>query len=332
MSVEPRRLLGVIAGAAIALGVGIVLGMPFASRAQQPAAPPAPSAPAAQPAGQAASTTEGYVGAETCKGCHEEAFQKFAKTRMGRIFLHQARDPREGNACENCHGPGKAHVEAGGGKGKGGLITFAKKDPTPVEKRNQVCLDCHTKSARIFWKGSAHESRDVACTNCHKVMEDVSPKSQLAKPTEIETCGSCHIQKRAQTMRSSHMPLREGKMTCSSCHNPHGAVTPALLKEPSLNDTCFTCHAEKRGPFLWSHQPVVESCTNCHDPHGSNHEAMLKLAKPRICQQCHTESGHVSRPFGRDTGSQKFVMGRSCNDCHVAVHGSNHPAGFRLTR
>lgn len=332
MSVEPRRLLGVIAGAAIALGVGIVFGMPFASRAQQPAAPPAPSAPATPPAGQAASTTDGYVGAETCKGCHEEAFQKFAKTRMGRIFLHQARDPKEGNACESCHGPGQAHVEAGGGKGKGGLITFAKKDPTPVEKRNQVCLDCHTKSARIFWKGSAHESRDVACTNCHKVMEDVSPKSQLAKPTEIETCGSCHIQKRAQTMRSSHMPLREGKMTCSSCHNPHGAVTPALLKEPSLNDTCFTCHAEKRGPFLWSHQPVVESCTNCHDPHGSNHEAMLKLAKPRICQQCHTESGHVSRPFGRDTGSQKFVMGRSCNDCHVAVHGSNHPAGFRLTR
>jgi DmsE family decaheme c-type cytochrome len=332
MSVEPRRLLGVIAGAAITLGVGIVFGMPFASRAQQPAAPPAPSAPATQPAGQAASTTDGYVGAETCKGCHEEAFQKFAKTRMGRIFLHQARDPREGNACESCHGPGKAHVEAGGGKGKGGLVTFAKKDPTPVERRNQVCLDCHTKSARIFWKGSAHESRDVACTSCHKVMEDVSPKSQLAKPTEIETCGSCHIQKRAQTMRSSHMPLREGKMTCSSCHNPHGAVTPALLKEPSLNDTCFTCHAEKRGPFLWSHQPVVESCTNCHDPHGSNHEAMLKLAKPRICQQCHTESGHVSRPFGRDTGSQKFVMGRSCNDCHVAVHGSNHPAGFRLTR
>jgi DmsE family decaheme c-type cytochrome len=331
MSAKPRRVLGVIAGAAIALGGGVVLGVPFASRAQQPAAPSA-SSPVAPAAPGTASTTSGYVGAETCKGCHEEAFRTFAKTRMGRLFLHQARDPKEGNACESCHGPGQAHVEAGGGKGKGGLITFAKNDRTPVEKRNQVCLDCHTKSARIFWKGSAHESRDVACTNCHKVMEDVSPKHQLAKPTEIETCGSCHIQKRAQTMRSSHMPLREGKMTCSSCHNPHGSVTPALLKEPSLNDTCFTCHAEKRGPFLWSHQPVVESCANCHDPHGSNHEAMLKLAKPRLCQQCHTESGHVSRPFGRDTGSQKFVMGRSCNDCHVAVHGSNHPAGFRLTR
>ena len=318
------RLFVGIGAALSALSAGVVLGLPFSSRAQQP--PPAAAAPPPAP------SDSPYVGAETCKGCHDEAFQKFSKTRMGRLFLLQARDAREANACETCHGPGRAHVEAGGGKGKGGLITFAKKDPTPIEQRNQVCLDCHIKGARIFWKGGAHESRDVACTGCHKVMEDVSPKHQLTKATEIESCGTCHPQKRAQQMRSSHMPLREGKMTCTSCHNPHGAVTPALLKEPSLNDTCFTCHAEKRGPFLWSHQPVVESCANCHDPHGSNHEAMLKLPKPRLCQQCHTESGHVSRPFGRDTGSQTFVMGRSCNDCHVAVHGSNHPAGFRLTR
>jgi DmsE family decaheme c-type cytochrome len=309
-----------------AFSAGLVLGRPISSRAQQPATPAPAATPTAIPA------DSNYVGAETCKGCHEEAYNKFAKTRMGRIFLLQARTPAEKNACENCHGPGKAHVEAGGGKGKGGLITFARNDPTPATKRNQVCLDCHTKGARIFWQGSGHESRDVVCTNCHKVMEDVSPKHQLAKATEIETCGTCHLQKRAQQMRSSHMPLREGKMTCSSCHNPHGSVTPALLKQNSLNDTCFTCHAEKRGPFLWNHQPVLESCANCHDPHGTNHDAMLKLAKPRLCQQCHSEAGHVSRPYGNIATQQKFTMGRSCNDCHVAIHGSNHPAGFRLTR
>jgi DmsE family decaheme c-type cytochrome len=317
------RILVGIGSAAAVFCAGIVLGLPFSSRAQQPAKP---AAAAAAPA------DSNYVGAETCKGCHEEAFTKFAKTRMGRMFLFQARDEKEKNACESCHGPGKAHVDAGGGKGKGGMITFAKNDPTPVEKRNAICLDCHTKGARIFWKGSTHESRNVACTNCHTVMDNVSPKSQLAKENEIETCGTCHLQKRAQTMRSSHMPVREGKMTCTSCHNPHGTVTPALLKENSLNDTCFTCHAEKRGPFLWNHQPVLESCANCHDPHGSNHDVMLKLAKPRLCQQCHTEAQHPVRPYGPIATQQKFVMGRSCNDCHVAIHGSNHPAGFRLTR
>jgi hypothetical protein len=69
-----------------------------------------------------------YVGAETCKGCHVESYEKFARTKMGRLFLGHPRDAHEKNACENCHGPGKAHVEAGGGKGVGGLITFAKND------------------------------------------------------------------------------------------------------------------------------------------------------------------------------------------------------------
>ena len=247
------------------------------------------------------------------------------------LFLRQPRNTTESLGCENCHGPGKAHADAGGGKGVGGLITCAKNDTTPVEKRNGACLTCHTKGNRVFWTGSAHQARDIACTNCHKIMENVSSKAQLAKETEIETCGSCHIQKRAATLRSSHMPLREGKMTCTSCHNPHGTVTPALLKENSLNDTCYTCHAEKRGPFLWTHPPVQESCANCHDPHGSNHEKMLKLAKPRLCQQCHIESRHPTNPYGTDPASLKFVLGKSCTNCHVNLHGSNHPSGFAFT-
>jgi cytochrome c553 len=142
------RLLGVIGGAAVILSAGFVLGLPFASRAQQPTQR---AATAAVPPG------DNYVGAETCKGCHEEAFNKFSHTRMGRLFLKQPRSAKEANGCENCHGPGKDHVDAGGGKGKGGMITFAKNDPTPVEKRNAVCLSCHTKGARLFWQGSAHE-------------------------------------------------------------------------------------------------------------------------------------------------------------------------------
>jgi DmsE family decaheme c-type cytochrome len=163
-------------------------------------------------------------------------------------------------------------------------------------------------------------------------MENISPRHQLAKPTQIETCGTCHLQKRAQQMRSSHMPLREGKMTCTSCHNPHGTVSQSLLKETSINDTCFTCHAEKRGPFLWQHAPQNESCMNCHDPHGSNHERMLKVAKPRLCQQCHNETQHPTNPYGRDAASLKFVLGRQCLNCHVNIHGSNHPSGFAFTR
>ena len=111
-------------GLSLAVLAIATLAVPSPAQETKPTATPAPAA--APPA------DSNYVGAETCKGCHEEQWNKFAKTRMGRLFLYQARDAAEKNACENCHGPGKAHVEAGGGKGKGGLITFAKNDPTPV--------------------------------------------------------------------------------------------------------------------------------------------------------------------------------------------------------
>ena len=200
-----NAIIGLSVGAAAALLLLVTLARPWPAPAQQPAAQTAQ-----------ASLPAGYVGAETCKGCHEEAFKKFEATRMGRLFLKQPRNTTESRGCESCHGPGQKHVEAGGGKGVGGMITFAKNDKTPVEKRNAMCTTCHTKGPHLFWQGSAHEARGVACTGCHKVMEEVSPRHQLARATEIETCGTCHLQKRAQQMRSSHMPLREGKMTCTS--------------------------------------------------------------------------------------------------------------------
>jgi DmsE family decaheme c-type cytochrome len=311
-------MLGLIGTAAVVLLILVLLGWPSPAPAQKAAEPTTP-----------ANMPPGHVGAEMCKNCHEEAFNRFSNTKMGRLFLKQPRNSQEASGCESCHGPGQDHVDAGG---KGPIITFAKNDPTPVEKRNAMCLSCHTKGNRVFWSGSSHDARNIACTNCHTVMENHSSRNNLAKETEIETCGSCHLQKRATTMRSSHMPLREGKMTCTSCHNPHGTVTPALLRENSLNDNCYRCHTEKRGPFLWQHAPVIESCANCHDPHGSNHEKMLKVAKPRLCQQCHIESRHPTSPYGRDPGSAKFVMSGSCVNCHVNIHGSNHPSGFAFTR
>jgi DmsE family decaheme c-type cytochrome len=299
------------------VGVAILVG---SSALQGQVKPDAERAPTTLP--------RGFVGAETCKTCHAEPFERFSTTTMGKLFLKHPRNAKEALGCESCHGPGQAHVESGGTTFEG-LITFATKDPTPVKRRNAVCLQCHEKTARLHWQGSPHELRDVACTNCHRVMENVSERSQLAKPTEIETCGQCHLERRAQLMRSSHMPLREGKMTCSDCHNPHGTATEKLLNANSVNDNCYACHPEKRGPFLWEHPPVMEDCTNCHEPHGSNHEKLLKLSKPRLCQQCHVETRHPTNP---QNPMSRFVFNRSCSNCHSNIHGSNHPSGRSFTR
>jgi predicted CXXCH cytochrome family protein len=62
-------------------------------------------------------------------------------------------------------------------------------------------------------------------------------------PNQAEICWQCHQQIRAANFKPSHHPIIEGKVKCSDCHNPHGAITPAMLKQPTINDQCYSCHA-----------------------------------------------------------------------------------------
>ncbi|MBI2372193.1 MAG: DmsE family decaheme c-type cytochrome [Deltaproteobacteria bacterium] len=299
--------------------------------AQAPAAGQARPAAAAQEWPALPPPTATYVGAQACEECHKKQFATFSQTQMGKIFLKNPRSPAEARGCETCHGPGSVHVAAAkADRGKGvGTIVFRKDSPLPLVERNAICLSCHEKGLRLNWRGSPHEGRGVACTECHRVMVNVSEKRQFVKETEMETCFQCHLMRRSQLQRSSHMPYREGKMTCSDCHNPHGTATPKLLRANSINENCYRCHAEKRGPFLWEHPPVRENCLNCHEPHGSNHDKLLKVARPRACQRCHVEQFHPTTP---QRATSRFVFNRSCQNCHSQIHGSNHPSGVRFQR
>jgi DmsE family decaheme c-type cytochrome len=290
---------------------------------------------AAAPIAKAPVTGEAmYVGSAACMTCHGGAAAvAFGQTLMGKIMLKQPRNAQERLGCEGCHGPGSLHVKLGGGKGVGGLVSFRIDDPRfTVEQYNDICMSCHQKGDRTAWRGSTHETRDVGCVNCHTVMRNVTPKFQLAKLSEMDTCFQCHKGKRAEIWRQSHMPVREGKLTCSTCHNPHGSIygTEALLREATINDGCYKCHAEKRGPFLWEHAPVRENCTNCHDPHGSINDFLLKISRPRLCQQCHANlTGHPGNP--RNPFSI-YAIGRECQNCHSQHHGSNSASGARFIR
>jgi DmsE family decaheme c-type cytochrome len=267
-----------------------------------------------------------FVGQQVCLGCHTSQAAAFNQTTMGRIFRNP-RTAQEKGGCETCHGAGSLHVKAGGGRGVGGIISFRKNDTTRTNaENNAICLSCHDKGDRNYWQGSVHEARDVACTDCHTVMARVSVRGQLKTEREVDTCYQCHKDRRVQAQRSSHMPLREGKLTCTNCHNPHGSASDAMLKEASVNDNCYKCHAEKRGPFLWEHPPVRENCLNCHEAHGSNLEYLLKVQRPRLCQDCHSV-GHPSQSPLVNT-----AFNRSCNNCHSQIHGSNHPSGVLFQR
>src|SRR2546423_8360134 len=61
------------------------------------------------------STATGYVGGEVCKTCHPDIWLNFYKNPHYKSVA-AGDQPPERTGCEGCHGPGKAHVEARGGK------------------------------------------------------------------------------------------------------------------------------------------------------------------------------------------------------------------------
>jgi len=309
-------LIACLAAAGIA---GLALPTGAASQAGGASGAAASSAPSASP-GE-------LVGSDQCGQCHQEPAAGIGKTVHGKILLQHPRSQLEKRGCEACHGPGKGHVADVTNTAARG--PFGKSSKASAKQQNAQCVQCHDKGEHLFWRGSVHELRGLACTKCHTMHSPASDRYLLVKKTEPEVCSQCHVVKKAQLLRTSHMPVRESKLTCGDCHNPHGSVTRKLIRQNSVNENCYKCHAEKRGPFLWEHAPVRENCLNCHDPHGSIHDKLLKVKRERLCQQCHIPSRHPSQAHDPRT---RFVFNRSCLNCHPMIHGSNHPSGEYFLR
>lgn len=240
------------------------------------------------------------------------------------------RSPAAAQGCESCHGPGSRHVEDPADDTS--IKKFTKMAPRAV---NETCLSCHTKSPHTLWQGSAHDARNLSCTSCHSVHTPKSASAQLKAATQTELCATCHRVQAAKMRRVSHMPVSEGKMECSSCHNPHGATNVRLLKVGNwVNESCVSCHTEKRGPFLFEHAAGRESCISCHDPHGATNDRLLVAKVPMLCQRCHIGTRHPSTIYdgAAVTAKSNRIVGRACVNCHSQIHGSNHPSGQSLTR
>jgi DmsE family decaheme c-type cytochrome len=317
-----------------AVWVGAVVGVaavPAADVASltsvEPVAMLADLPPAAAPA-QAA--TAGYVGDSACGTCHEAA-----KAGYERSPHHRASDPRTpaaARSCETCHGPAGDHVTDPVNK------PLKRFKAMKAEEVNATCATCHNRGEHALWDGSQHESRGLACTTCHSVHAPKQVSGQLKERTQMELCATCHRDKVSKVDRSGHMPLREGKMQCMTCHTVHGARNVKLLRKgDSVAELCTSCHADKRGPYLWEHPPSRDGCVTCHDPHGSSNERMLVAKQPLLCQRCHIATRHPSTVYdaatvGASANPSVRIYSRGCVECHSAIHGSNHPSGQRFIR
>lgn len=275
---------------------------------------------------------------EACLLCHDDP----AVTAILHGPHAVAADARTGfveQGCGSCHGASEAHLrrpprgEARAAPDR----AFGKQAATPLVEQNAACIDCHRGSQTLHWWGSAHEAADVGCVDCHRVHQGRDPMADAQ--TQTDACLACHTQTRGEFARPSRHPILDGRMACGDCHAAHGSTGPALLSAGTVNDTCTTCHAEMRGPFLWEHPPVREDCLNCHQAHGAVHRPLLTQRAPWLCQTCHMAQFHPSTALSGTglpgetlpSGSQN-LLGRNCMNCHVQVHGSNHPSGAGQTR
>ncbi len=294
--------------ASILLFVVTVIGAPRDSGAQ--------AAPADQKAVQTADPSQ-YVGSDVCKGCHEDAGKSIEASPHFRISGSKKIRGEVVHGCESCHGPGAAHVEAGGDKTK--IFNFKGAKPEQITRR---CLSCHEANpAQRDFMRSTHNENGVTCTSCHSVHHSALEYQLVSKQTLL--CFSCHAEQRGDFQKPFHHRVDEGLVGCSDCHNPHGTLAARQLRTTADQDlVCFKCHSDKRGPFIYEHEVVkIEGCTYCHFPHGSTNPRLLTTGRVNaLCLQCHTNL--PTGPHPQNTYRQ------SCIICHSNIHGSNTSSVF----
>jgi predicted CXXCH cytochrome family protein len=137
-----------------------------------------------------------------------------------------------------------------------------------TEFRTELTRKAEAKGTDADMRSNHLPYEEKKCDNCHdKNKEDglVAPKSKV--------CFVCHTG--FLTGAYLHGPAAVG--ACLSCHEPHSALFPKLLKNYG-DKLCEQCHRETRvATDLHSKvRGLGMACTDCHDPHGGSSPYFLR--------------------------------------------------------
>jgi len=274
-----------------------------------------------------------YVGTDNCVAkCHkhDKITDDFKRSVHGEQIKPETGLPLVN--CESCHGPGSLAIEKIGDDPAQNDAQKVKCDTTklldimnlPAPAQSLICIKCHSAASTpslTHWNASIHALNEVSCFDCHQLHQ--GPQQKVSREQMAELCYRCHPEVRAEQSLFSHHPLREKKMACTDCHEPHGSTQEHLLKGNTVKELCTRCHMDKLGPFVYEHADVTENCATCHSPHGSVNNHLLNAAMPFLCLQCHP--GH---PPSLDTATNRMLYSNRCTDCHSTIHGTDMPSNY----
>ena len=227
----------------------------------------------------------------TCLFCHSNRFDHVEGTE------NRYRQPIfQGHAigCERCHGPGELHVKrpVPAGDEPPNIVNPASLSPA---LREAVCQQCHLQG-------------DIRVVRAGRKLTDYRPGLPLSAIESVfvkaERTGQTRFFGQVEQMHESRC-FREsqGKMGCTSCHDPHELPDPRE-KAVYYRDRCLNCHAE-RGCKLPKPDRLSEGrddrCTTCHMPRSPNeqvpHTATTLHFIPRFAYRAET----VPEPPGQSS-------------------------------
>ena len=199
------------------------------------------TAPAYQAAPEAPLDLPAYA---SCLHCHVSGMHAPEKGTENRY--PEPAFTQNGVSCERCHGPGAAHVAGGA------IVNPAKLDPA---RRDEVCMQCHLEGKAAIERAGRHvyEYRPGDKLGDYiRYFELVGAQgTALGAVSQVEALAQSTCKKKSGDA-----------MSCTSCHNPHEAVS--LENRVSyFRGKCLACHGAGFGE---KHHPDRPDCTGCHMP------------------------------------------------------------------
>ena len=172
----------------------------------------------------------------------------------------------QGIDCARCHGPGEAHVtRAHSGKASVEEIRSAIVNPARLstERQMEVCMQCHLETTALPLPHSLVKLgrdpfgyRPGAPLADFMIFFDHAPGSKYENDFEI-----AHS---AYRLRKSQCFLKSaGRMTCTTCHNPHDVPRGERAAE-HYNGVCRSCHSSFEANEAT--HPAGPDCVSCHMP------------------------------------------------------------------
>lgn len=159
---------------------------------------------------------------DRCVDCH---------TTTAEIVGRELKNVYASVQCEECHGPGSAHVAAAEA-GKDNLHTY-------LESR---------------WSA---EQEVMMCGRCHRLPKDIETERLKRYPKSV-------VRFQSVGLLQSPCYLESKNLSCTTCHSPHDSVESRTMEQQI--QSCIECHEPEHEQHVSCPVSPQKDCIRCHMP------------------------------------------------------------------